>query len=68
MTAIIPSDFHQLDRLAAAQYYATTLGWAIHPLLPPDRGEPQERGKKPILKGWRNHTSSEIICHIAFAY
>ena len=60
MTATIPSDFHQLDRLAAAQYYATTLGWAIHPLLPPDRGEPQERGKKPILKGWRNHTASEI--------
>jgi hypothetical protein len=29
-------------------------------LLAPDRGDPQERGKKPILKGWRQHTASEI--------
>jgi hypothetical protein len=60
MTPSIPSDFHTLDRLAAAQFYASTLGWAIHPLLPPDRGDHHERGKKPLLKGWRNHTSAEI--------
>ena len=60
MTASIPSDINTLDRLAAAQFYANTLGWAIHPLLPPDRGDHHERGKKPILKGWRNHTASEI--------
>jgi DNA polymerase-1 len=60
MTPSIPSDFHTLDRLAAVQFYASTLGWAIHPLLPPDRGDHHERGKKPLLKGWRNHTASEI--------
>ena len=60
MNASIPSDIHTLDRLAAAQFYASTLGWAIHPLLPPDRGDHHERGKKPLLKGWRNHTASEI--------
>ena len=60
MIASIPSDINTLDRLAAAQFYATTLGWAVHPLLAPDRGDPQERGKKPILKGWRQHTASEI--------
>jgi hypothetical protein len=66
MTAIIPSDFHQLDRLAAAQYYATTLGWAIHPLLPPDRGEPQERGKKPILKVPSAELDWWSVTHIVF--
>ena len=60
MTASIPDTINTLDRLQAAQFYATTLGWAVHPLLPPDRGDPNERGKKPILKGWRNHTTSEI--------
>jgi len=60
MIASIPSNIHSLDRLAAAQFYANTLGWAVHPLLAPDKGDPQERGKKPILKGWRNHTASEI--------
>lgn len=60
MTASIPPNINSLDRFAAAQFYATTLGWAIHPLLPPDRGDHHERGKKPILKGWRNHTAAEI--------
>jgi DNA polymerase-1 len=60
MKPSIPPDINSLDRLAAAQFYATTLGWAIHPLLPPDRGDHHERGKKPILKGWRNHMASEI--------
>ena len=39
MKPTIPPDINSLDRLAAAQFYATTLGWAIHPLLPPDRDE-----------------------------
>lgn len=60
MKPSISPDINSLDRLAAAQFYANTLGWAIHPLLPPDRGDHHERGKKPILKGWRNHTASEI--------
>ena len=60
MTTSIPATINTLDRLAAAQFYATTLGWAIHPLLAADRGEPQERGKKPLLKGWRTHTAAEI--------
>jgi len=60
MIASIPSDIQTLDRLASAQFYATTLGWAVHPLLAPDNGDPHERGKKPILKGWRNHTAAEI--------
>jgi DNA polymerase-1 len=60
MTHSIPPNINTLDRLSAVQFYAGTLGWAIHPLLAPDRGEPQERGKKPILKGWRGHNASEI--------
>ena len=60
MIASIPSDINTLDRLAAAQFYATTLGWAVHPLLGSDRGDPQERGKKPMLKGWRNHIAADI--------
>jgi DNA polymerase-1 len=60
MNHSIPSDINSLDRLSAVQFYAGTLGWAIHPLLAPDRGDHHERGKKPLLKGWRNHTASEI--------
>ncbi len=60
MTVSIPTTINTLDRLAVAQFYANTLGWAVHPLLAPDKGDPHERGKKPILKGWRNHTASEI--------
>jgi len=60
MTASIPDTINTLDRLAAAQFYANTLGWAVHPLLPPDRGDPRDRGKKPITKGWRKHTAADI--------
>ena len=60
MNATIPPDINTLDRLTAAQFYATTLGWAVHPLLAADRGEPQERGKKPLLKGWRNHIAEQL--------
>jgi DNA polymerase-1 len=60
MKPSIPPDIHTYDRLKAAQFYAGTLGWAIHPLLPPNKGDDNERGKKPILKGWRGHTAAEI--------
>ena len=59
-TATIPADINTLDRLAAAQFYFNTLGWAIHPLYGPERGEPRERGKKPILKGWPLHIAADI--------
>ena len=59
-SATIPADINSLDRLAAAQFYFNTLGWAIHPLYAPDRGDPKERGKKPIFKSWRQHTAVDI--------
>ncbi len=60
MNTIIPATINELDRLQAAQFYHDQLGWAVHPLMPPDRGDEQERGKKPILKGWRNHRAEEV--------
>jgi DNA polymerase-1 len=60
MSFSIPSNINELDRLHAAQFYHDQLGWAVHPLMPPDRGDEQERGKKPILKGWRNHRAEEV--------
>lgn len=60
MTFSIPSTINELDRLQAAQLYHDRLGWAVHPLMPPDRGDEQERGKKPILKGWRHHRPEEV--------
>lgn len=60
MSFSIPSNINELDRLQAAQFYHNQLGWAVHPLMPPDRGDEQERGKKPILKGWRNHRAEEV--------
>ncbi len=56
----IPEHINSLDRLQAAQFYHGQLGWAVHPLMPPDRGDEQERGKKPLLKGWRNHRAEEV--------
>lgn len=56
----IPDSINTLNRLEAARFYAGELGWAVHPLNPPDRGDHHERGKKPLLKGWRNHTAAEI--------
>jgi len=56
----IPDDIGSFGRLAAARYYHEVLGWAVHPLNAPDRGDHHERGKKPILKGWRNHRATEI--------
>ena len=59
-TPAIPADINTYDRLKAARFYAATLGWAVHPLNPPDRGDDQSRGKKPLLKGWRDHRAADI--------
>ena len=56
----IPSDINSWDRLQTAEFYHRDLGWAIHALLPPNKGQEHERGKKPIQKGWRSHTASEV--------
>ena len=56
----IPADINSWDRLGTAQFYHRELGWAVHALCPPDRGEENERGKKPIAKGWRAHTAAEV--------
>ena len=60
MTRSIPQDINTLDRPAAAAFYHGTLGWAVHPLHAPDKGDENERGKKPLLKGWRNHAAYEV--------
>ncbi len=67
-TPAIPDDINTLDRLAAVRFYADTLNWAVHPLLAPDRGDPQERGKKPLLKGWRNHIAADITLDFLAKY
>ena len=56
----IPGDINSLSRLEASQFYHGRLGWAVHALCPPDRGDENERGKKPISKGWRDHNAAEI--------
>lgn len=56
----IPENINDLDRLGAARFYLGELGWAIHPLCPPDQGHDQSRGKKPIEKGWRHLTVAKI--------
>lgn len=56
----IPADINDLDRLAAARFYADTLGWAVHPLNGPDKGDERARGKKPILRGWPQHRLADI--------
>ena len=33
---------------------------AVHPLYASDKGDEKERGKKPLTKGWRNHTAAEV--------
>lgn len=56
----IPAEINGWDRLHTAQFYHRDMGWAIHALCPPDRGDEHERGKKPIAKGWRAHTAAEV--------
>ena len=56
----IPVNINALSRHEAARYYANDLGWAIHPLQAPDKGDEKSRGKRPLLKGWVNHTAADI--------
>ena len=60
MTTTIPEQINSFSRLDAAQFYTLGLGWAIHPLSAPNRGGGGTRGKKPIVKGWRNHTCADV--------
>ena len=60
MSFSIPADINSWDRLRTAEFYHRDLGWAIHALCPPNRGQDHERGKKPIAKGWRSHTAAEV--------
>ena len=59
-TPAIPAHINSLDRLSAATHYSSVLGWAVHPLQPPDRGDERARGKKPLMRGWPQHTAAEI--------
>lgn len=56
----IPPEINEWDRLEAARYYLHEFGWAVHHLLPPDKGEDKEQGKRPWSKGWRDHKASDI--------
>ena len=57
---MIPESVHSWDRLRAASFYHQQLGWAVHHLQAPDRGDEKERGKKPCSKGWRDHKASDV--------
>uniref|UniRef100_UPI003782E72D bifunctional DNA primase/polymerase n=1 Tax=Prosthecobacter sp. TaxID=1965333 RepID=UPI003782E72D len=56
----IPAAINDWDRLTASRYYLEELGWAVHQLYPPDKGDDKERGKKPACKGWRDHKASDV--------
>jgi DNA polymerase-1 len=57
---VIPENINSYDLLDAAKFYREQLGWAVHPLQPHDRGHHKNRGKKPLHKGWRNHTAGAV--------
>ena len=56
----IPNSINSLTKLEAARFYHSNLKFAVHALLPPGRGDEGCRGKKPIHKGWRDHTAAEV--------
>ena len=56
----IPGNINSLSKLEAARFYHSALNFAVHALVPPDRGDENERGKKPISKGWRSHVAAEV--------
>jgi DNA polymerase-1 len=60
MSFTIPPDINSWDRLRTTEFYHRDLGWAVHALLPPNKGQEHERGKKPLAKGWRLHTAAEV--------
>ena len=55
----IPPDFNKLSRYEAAQYYVEKLGWAILPMYGPNQGRGKERGKRPAIKNFKQHTLEE---------
>ena len=57
---VIPADINEWDRLQASQFYLQQFNWALHPLCPPNKGADKERGKKPLLKGWKNHQAADV--------
>ena len=56
----IPDVIHGWSKLACAHFYHRVLGWAVHPLAAPDKGDFKEQGKKPLLKGWRDHRAADV--------
>jgi len=60
MSFSIPPEINSWDRYRAAQFYHGELGWAVHALCPPNKGQDKERGKKPIARGWRDHRAAEV--------
>ncbi|PTY02758.1 hypothetical protein DB346_08255 [Verrucomicrobia bacterium LW23] len=63
----IPTPFTE-SRAEAAVYYRDTLGWAIHPLHGPHKGDPKVRGKKPEIKGWRDWQPSNLTDELIEKY
>ena len=57
---IIPSNINDLSLREAAGFYDSKLHWAVHPLNPSDKGDTKGRGKKPVLKGWRDHKLDDV--------
>jgi DNA polymerase-1 len=60
MNYTIPAEINSWTRLEAAKFYHSTLGWAVHPLNASDQGKDNERGKRPIFRGWPSHTAAEV--------
>ncbi|MBU6303745.1 MAG: bifunctional DNA primase/polymerase, partial [Verrucomicrobia bacterium] len=56
----IPDNINEWSLLEAANFYHGHLGWAIHQLYAFDQGKPNEKGKKPLLPGWRKHKASDV--------
>lgn len=57
---VIPDGINEMSLVEAAHFYHGRLGWAVHPLLPHDKGDPKQRGKKPTHSGWRDHCAADV--------
>ena len=51
---VIPPDINNRGLLDAARFYRDQLRWTVQALLGPEDGADNERGKRPIEKGWKN--------------
>lgn len=60
MSNPIPDDINKFTLFEAAQFYARSLGWSVHPLYGPTQGRGKEQGKRPVQKGWKNLTSEQM--------